>query len=367
MMTLFIKPFALTTLALAALSLTACNKTPEGGNAAATGSQPAAAASNEKTLDKIAKTGEIVLAYRDSSIPFSYIAGEPNKPVGYAHDLQLKVVDALKKKLNKPDLKVRYNLVTSQTRIPLIQNGTVDLECGSTTNNEERQKQVDFSVGFFEIGTRLLVDKASGIKDFADLKGKTLVTTAGTTSERFIKKLNEDKKLGINIVSVKDHGESFLMLESGRAAAFMMDDVLLAGEKAKAKDPNKWEIVGTPQSFEIYGCMVRKGDTEFKQVVDDALKATYASGEINQIYNKWFMSPIPPKNINMNFPMSANLKNLLANPHDGAQPKDSAATNTATAAASTAVTAVASGTKAAASVVTTAANSIASATASAVK
>ena len=282
-----------------------------------------------------------MLAYRDSSIPFSYIANTPNQPVGYAHDLQLKVVDAVKKELNMPNLKVRYNLVTSQTRIPLVQNGTVDLECGSTTNNEERQKQVDFSVGFFEIGTRLLTAKDSGIKDFADLKGKTLVTTAGTTSERFIKKLNEDKKLGINIVSAKDHGESFLMLESGRVAAFMMDDVLLAGEKAKAKDPSKWEIVGTPQSFEIYGCMVRKGDTAFKKLVDDTLKATYASGEINQIYNKWFMSPIPPKNINMNFTMSDNLKNLLANPHDGAQP------HAVTAVASNVSKAIASGVAAA--------------------
>lgn len=357
-----LKPVALASVAMMALGMTACSKPADNAAAPANGSQPAATATTgEKTLDKIAKTGEIVLAYRDSSIPFSYIAGEPNKPVGYAHDLQMKVVEALKQKLNKPDLKVRYNLVTSQTRIPLIQNGTVDLECGSTTNNEERQKQVDFSVGFFEIGTRLLVDKASGIKDFADLKGKTLVTTAGTTSERFIKKLNEDKGLGINIVSAKDHGESFLMLESGRAAAFMMDDVLLAGEKAKAKDPSKWEIVGTPQSFEIYGCMVRKGDTEFKQLVDDTLKATYASGEINQIYNKWFMSPIPPKNINMNFAMSDNLKNLLANPHDGAQPKEVTATATAAAAA------VASGVQAAASATSNAVANTASAVASATK
>ena len=276
--------------------------------------------------------------------------------MGYAHDLQLKIVDAVKKQLNMPDLKVRYNLVTSQTRIPLVQNGTVDLECGSTTNNEERQKQVAFSNGFFEIGTRLLTAKDSGIKDFADLKGKTLVTTAGTTSERFIKKLNDDKKMGINIVSAKDHGESFLMLESGRAAAFMMDDVLLAGEKAKAKDPNKWVIVGTPQSYEIYGCMMRKDDSEFKKVVDDALVATYSSGEINDIYKKWFMSPIPPKNINMNFQMSNNLKALLANPHDGAQPKDAA-----NAAASATVNAVATGASNVATAVASASNAIASA------
>lgn len=317
------------TVATLTLALTACSKPQESTSTTpASGSSSAPTSNMESTLDKIKKSGEIVLAHRDSSIPFSYIADQPNQPVGYAHDLQLKVVEAVKKQLNLPDLKVRYNLVTSQTRIPLIQNGTVDLECGSTTNNPERQQQVDFSVGFFEIGTRLLVDKASGIKDFADLKGKTLVTTAGTTSERFIRQINEEKKMGINIVSAKDHGESFLMLENGRAAAFMMDDVLLAGEKAKAKDPNKWEIVGTPQSFEIYGCMVRKGDTTFKQVVDDALKATYASGEINQIYDKWFTKPIPPKNVNMDFKMSDNLKELLKNPHDKAEPQPLATANT---------------------------------------
>ncbi|MFW2176607.1 MULTISPECIES: glutamate/aspartate ABC transporter substrate-binding protein [unclassified Moraxella] len=328
------KPFVLTTLAVATLGLTACNKPAETAKTeAGTGSQPAPTAPAEKTLDKIKKSGEIVLGHRDSSIPFSYIADTPNQPVGYAHDLQLKAVEAIKQKLNMPDLKVRYNLVTSQTRIPLVQNGTVDLECGSTTNNEERQQQVDFSVGFFEVGTRLLTAKDSGVKDFADLKGKTLVTTAGTTSERFIKKLNEEKQLGINIVSAKDHGESFLMLENGRAVAFMMDDVLLAGEKAKAKDPAKWEIVGTPQSFEIYGCMMRKGDSEFKAVVDDALKATYASGEINKIYDKWFMNPIPPKNVNMSFAMSANLKGLLATPHDKAVTQLDTATATASATA----------------------------------
>ncbi len=319
-----IKPIALATMVIMSLGLTACNKAPQEASKDA-GSTTTTTTATEGTLDKIKKSGVIVLGHRDSSIPFSYIADNPNQPVGYAHDLQLKVVEAVKQKLNMPDLKVRYNLVTSQTRIPLVQNGTVDLECGSTTNNEERQKQVAFSVGFFEIGTRLLTAKDSGIKDFTDLKGKTLVTTAGTTSERYIRQYNDEKKMGINIISAKDHGEAFLMLENGRAQAFMMDDVLLAGEKAKAKDPNKWEIVGTPQSFEIYGCMLRKDDTAFKEVVDEALKNTYKSGEINQIYNKWFMTPIPPKNVNMDFPMSDNLKALLADPHDGAQPKNAPA------------------------------------------
>ncbi len=293
------------------LGLSACsdNKAPSsekpaGGDASASG-----------TLDKIKQSGTIVLGYRDSSIPFSYISDNPNQPVGYAHDLQLKVVEAVKKKLNMPDLKVRYNLVTSQNRIPLVSNGTVDLECGSTTNNKERQQQVDFSVGFFEVGSRLLTAKDSGVKDFADLKGKKLVTTAGTTSERYIRQ--HEKELGIGeVISAKDHAESFLMLQNGRAAAFMMDDILLAGEKSKAKDPAKWEIVGTPPIHEVYGCMMRKGDAGFKQVVDDAIKATYSSGEINGMYKKWFLSPIPPKNINLNFEMSDQLKALISNPHD---------------------------------------------------
>lgn len=279
---------------------------------------PALADELTGTLKKIKDSGTITLAHRDSSIPFSYYGDSTRKPIGYSHDLQLKVVEALKKELNLPELNVRYNLVTSQTRIPLVQNGTVDLECGSTTNNVERQQQVDFSVGIFEVGTRLLTKKSSGINDFADLKGKNVVTTAGTTSERLLKAMNADKKMNMNVISAKDHGESFLMLESNRAVAFMMDDALLAGEMAKARKPDDWHVVGTPQSFEIYGCMLRKGDTAFKKVVDKALTDTYASGEINTIYSKWFEQPVPPKNLNLNFPMSDELKKLIANPTDKA-------------------------------------------------
>jgi len=275
----------------------------------------AAPAMAEGTLDKIKESGVIVLGHRDASIPFSYLADGPN-PIGYSHDLQLKVVEAVKKQLKMPNLQVKYNLVTSQTRIPLVQNGTVDLECGSTTNNLERQKQVAFSVGIFEIGTRLLTAKTSGVKDFPDLKGKNVVTTAGTTSERLIKAMNAEKQMGMNIISAKDHGESFLMLESGRAVAFMMDDALLYGELAKAKNPANWVVTGKPQSFEIYGCMLRKDDPAFKKVVDDAIKATFKSGEINKIYSKWFMNPVPPKGLNLNFPMSDELKELIAKPTD---------------------------------------------------
>ncbi len=277
---------------------------------------PAMAAELTGTLKKIKDSGVIVLANRDSSIPFSYLGNDPQKPIGYSVDLANKVAEAVKKELKMPNLQVRYNLVTSQTRIPLVQNGTVDLECGSTTNNLDRQKQVDFSVGIFEIGTRLLTAKTSGIKDFADLKGKNVVSTAGTTSERLLKAMNVEKSMGMNIISAKDHGESFLMLESGRAAAFMMDDALLYGEMAKAKNPANWVVTGKPQSFEIYGCMLRKNDPQFKKVVDDALKATYKSGEVNKIYAKWFQAPVPPKNLNLNFPMSDEFKKLVAHPTD---------------------------------------------------
>ena len=307
----------LSCIAALVLALAACgDKGASNTQGGASGATNTAAAGNAgSTLDKIKSSGEIVLAHRDSSVPFSYIADTPNQPVGYAHDLQMKVVEAVKTKLNKPDLKVRYVLVTSQNRIPSIANGTADLECGSTTNNNERQQQVAFSTGFFKVGSRLLTATNSGVAEFKDLKGKKLVTTAGTTSERYIKAHKEELGIG-EIISAKDHAESFLMLESGRASAFMMDDILLAGEKSKAKEPAKWHIVGTAPIHEIYGCMMRKGDADFKQVVDDAIKATYASGEINTMYKKWFESPIPPKNVNLNFPMSDDIKTLIATPHD---------------------------------------------------
>ena len=184
------------------------------------------------TLKKIKDSGSIVLGHRESSIPFAYY-DDKQQVVGYSIEIVYKIVDAVKKQLNMPNLQVKLNPVTSQTRIPLLQNGTIDLECGSTTNNLERQQQISFSDTIFLIGTRLLTKKNSGIKDFPDLAGKTVVTTAGTTSERLIRKMNEEKKMNMNIISAKDHGESFLMVESGRAVAFMMDDDLRAGEMAK--------------------------------------------------------------------------------------------------------------------------------------
>ena len=271
------------------------------------------------TLKKIKDTNTIALGHRESSIPFSYY-DDNQKVIGYSQEFMMKVVDAVKKDLKLPNLKVTMTPVTSQNRIPLVQNGTVDIACGSATNNLERQKQVAFSDTIFVIGTRLLTKKDSGIKDFADLAGKNVVTTAGTTSERLLRKLNEDKKMGMNIISAKDHGEAFLTLETGRAVAFMMDDALLAGQRANAKHPEDWVIVGTPMSNEAYGCMMRKDDPQFKALVDKTFAKVMKSGEAAKIYKKWFMSPIPPKGMNMNFPMSEDMKAAFKHPNDKAFP-----------------------------------------------
>lgn len=271
------------------------------------------------TLKKIKDTNTIALGHRESSIPFSYY-DDNQKVIGYSQDLMMKAVDAVKADLKLPKLQVTFTPVTSQNRIPLVQNGTVDIECGSTTNNAERQQQVAFSDTIFVIGTRLLTRKDSGIRDFADLAGKNVVVTAGTTSERLLRKLNEDKKMGMNIISAKDHGESFLTLETGRAVAFMMDDALLAGQRANAKHPEDWVIVGKPMSNEAYGCMMRKDDAQFKKLVDGALAKAMTSGEAAKLYKKWFMSPIPPKGMNMNFPMSDDMKAAFEHPNDTAFP-----------------------------------------------
>ncbi|WP_099350691.1 amino acid ABC transporter substrate-binding protein [Erwinia amylovora] len=269
------------------------------------------------TLEKIAKNGVIVVGHRESSVPFSYYDNQ-QKVVGYSQDYSDAIVAAIKKKLNKPDLQVKMLPVTSQNRIPLLQNGTYDFECGSTTNNIERQKQASFSNSIFVVGTRLLVKKGGAIKDFADLKGKTVVVTSGTTSEILLNKLNDEQKMGMRIVSAKDHGDSFRTLESGRAVAFMMDDALLAGERAKAKKPSEWEILGTPQSREAYGCMLRKGDSEFKKLMDDTIVQAQTSGEAAKWFDKWFKQPVPPKNMTMDFDLSDDMKALFKTPNDKA-------------------------------------------------
>ncbi|WER46462.1 glutamate/aspartate ABC transporter substrate-binding protein [Cupriavidus sp. WKF15] len=269
------------------------------------------------TLKKIKDTGVITLGVRDSSIPFNYNLGGVRQ-VGYSYDINMKIVEAVKDQLKMPNLQVKEIPITSQNRITLLQNGTIDIECGSTTNNLERQKQASFTTSIFIIGTRIMVKKDGGIKDWADLKGKNVVTTAGTTSERLLRKMNDDQKLGMNIISTKDHGQSFLTLESGRAVAFMMDDALLYGERAKAKNPADWIVVGKPQSRESYGCMIRKDDAPFKKLSDTVITGLMKDGTINTMYTKWFMQPVPPKGLNLDFPLSDDMKALFKNPNDKA-------------------------------------------------
>ena len=276
-----------------------------------------AQAQESLTLKKIKDAGAITLGHRESSIPFSYY-DDKQQVIGYSHELMLKVVDDIKANLKLAKLDTKLMPVTSANRITLIQNGTVDIECGSTTNNLERQKQVGFSTTIFVIGTKLMAKKDAGIKDFPDLAGKNVVTTAGTTSERLLRKMNEDKQMKMNVISAKDHGEAFLTLETGRAVAFMMDDALLYGEIAKAKKPGDWLVTGTAQSKEAYGCMLRKDDPEFKRLVDASLTKAMTSGDAEKIYAKWFMSPIPPKGLNLNMTLSDEMKAAYKAPNDKA-------------------------------------------------
>ncbi len=266
------------------------------------------------TLSKIASAKAITLGYRDASVPFSYVGDSSGKPMGYSVELANKIVERIQQKTGVANLNVKYNLVTSQTRIPLVQNGTVDLECGSTGVTAERQKQVAFSYGFIYVKGQLLTAKDSGIRGFEDLKGKNVVTTAGTTNERFLKSYNAEHNANMFVISAKDHGEAFKMLETGRAVAFYMDDALLYGERAKAKDPHHWAVVGKEQSREIYSCMVRKDDPQFLALVNETLGDLYRTGEINGIYQRWFEQPIPPKGLNLEFPMTAELKAIIAKP-----------------------------------------------------
>ncbi|EMX1083950.1 glutamate/aspartate ABC transporter substrate-binding protein [Yersinia enterocolitica] len=269
------------------------------------------------TLKKIKDNGVIVVGHRESSVPFSYYDNQ-QKVVGYSQDYSNLIVDAIKKKLNAPDLQVKLIPITSQNRIPLLQNGTFDFECGSTTNNLERQQQAAFSNTIFVVGTRLLTKKGSEVKDFKDLAGKPVVVTSGTTSEVLLNKLNEKDKMNMRIISAKDHGDSFRTLESGRAVAFMMDDALLAGERAKAKKPEQWDIVGTPQSQEAYGCMLRKNDPAFKTLLDETIATAQTSGVAEKSFDRWFKNPIPPKNLNLNFSLSDEMKVLFKAPNDKA-------------------------------------------------
>ncbi|HST00339.1 MAG TPA: amino acid ABC transporter substrate-binding protein [Usitatibacter sp.] len=272
-----------------------------------------------QTLDKIKQSGFITVGHRDASIPFSYY-DDNQKPIGYAMELCGHIVNAVKKELKMPNLEVKYQLVTSANRIPLIANGTVDLECGSTTNNLEREQQVAFTITHFVTANRWVAKKSSNIKSLNDLKGKTVVSTAGTTNIKQITKLNADENLGMNIISANGHPEAFQMVETGRAVAFIMDDILEYSLAANSRNPSEWEIGSVALSVEPYGIMLRKDDAAFKKVVNDEMTRVYKSGEINQIYDKWFLKPIPPKGLNLNVPMSDQFKKVVANPTDSGDP-----------------------------------------------
>ena len=269
------------------------------------------------TLAKIKESGVIVVGHRESSIPFSYYDNEQNI-VGYSQDYSNLIVEAVKKELNMPDLQVKYLPVTSKTRIQLLNNYTYDFECGSTTNNLDRQKFVDFSNTIYIIGTRFLVKQDSDINDITDLKGKNVATTAGTTSEIRLNQINNKEKLGIRIVTPKDHGDAFNALETGRVAAFLMDDALLAGERSRAINPSEWKIVGKPLSYEAYACMIRKDDPQFKQLVDKTIAEAQTSGKALESYNRWFTQPVPPKNANMELEISPKMLELFSAPNDNA-------------------------------------------------
>lgn len=262
------------------------------------------------TLDKAKASGSFTVAYRESSIPFSYL-DDKGQPTGFGWEICSRVVDEVKKATGRTDLKVATQAVTSQNRIPLLQNGTIDIECGSTTNNSERGKQVDFAINYFYTGTRFLVKAASPIKAVDDLAGKKVVTTTGTTNMLVLRKLNNERKQPFELIGAKDHAEAALLVQQNRADAFGMDDILLYGLRASAANPAEFAVVGEPIQVEPYAIMVRRDDPAFKKLVDATLTALMKSGEFERLYKKWFLSPIPPKGINLNAPMSRELQDNL--------------------------------------------------------
>jgi glutamate/aspartate transport system substrate-binding protein len=267
------------------------------------------------TLKKIKETGSITIGHRESSIPFSYL-DDKQQPIGYAMDLCAKIVDAIKADLKLPALKVNLQPVTSSNRIPLLQNGTIDLECGSTTNSVQRQQQVAFGPTYFVINVTAAVKKSSGINSLAELNGKNISTTSGTTAVPLLKAFEKTKHVDVKEIYGKDHAESFLLMADDRAVAFVMDDILLAGQIANSKSPGDYRILTESLRQEPYSMMLRKDDPQFKALVDKTIGAVMKSGEIDRIYAKWFTSPVPPKGINMNFPQTQPIKDAFANPND---------------------------------------------------
>jgi len=265
-----------------------------------------------QTLEKVAANNKITVSYREAAVPFSY-ALSPTRAVGFAVDLTDAIVDDVRIKLKKPSLQVARIPVTGQTRIPLLVDGTYDLECGSTTNTAARGKEVAFAISHFYTGTRLLAKTTSNVKSYADLAKKPVATAAGSTNEKVLRKYSADNNLDIQIVLGKDYGDALQMLEDGRVVALALDDVLLFGLRANSRDPASLEVVGETLQVEPYGCMVRRDDPEFKKLVDGTIARLMKSGEFTRLYAKWFESPIPPKGVVLGMPMSKQLKaNLKA-------------------------------------------------------
>jgi glutamate/aspartate transport system substrate-binding protein len=274
-----------------------------------------AQAQQSDTLKKIKDTGAITLGARESSGALAYTLGD-GKYVGFHTEMSERIAKDLQKQLGLAKLDVKFQPVTSQNRIPLVQNGTVDLECGSTTNNATRQKDVSFAMTTYMEEVRIATKASSGINSVKDLVGKTVATTTGTTSVQTLRKHERANGVDFKELFGKDHADSFLLLESGRADAFVMDGQILAGNISKSKSPADYKIVGEVLSVEPIACMMRKDDPAFKKAVDDSIKGMVKSGELAKIYDKWFMQPIPPSNTKVGLPLSEATKAAWANPND---------------------------------------------------
>lgn len=264
-----------------------------------------------QTLDKVARSNQLVVSYRESAVPFSYLL-TPHKAVGFSVDVTEAIVDDVRRTLRRPDLRVVYMPVTGQNRIPLLVNGTYDLECGSTTNTSARGKDVAFSINYFYAGTRLMTKRTSHIVDYADLAHKAVATVGGSTNEKTLRHQLDTQRVNAEVVLTRDYGEALQAVERDRAAALALDDVLLYGLRANASEPDEWVVVGDALQVEPYACMLRKDDPAFKRLVDGALTRLMKSGEFTRLYAKWFESPIPPRGANLNMPMSASLKDNLS-------------------------------------------------------
>lgn len=276
---------------------------------------PAPAAPPPPTLAKVRDTGVVTLAYREASIPFSYLDGN-KRPVGYAMDLCMRVVDALRRDLKMP-LRVELLSVTPATRIAAIRDGKADLECGSTTNNAARRKDVAFTVTHYFAGARLLVRADSGIQRLPDLRGKTVVSTRGTSPLAALRAAEEKGIIGgARILEAKDHDEAFAIVERGEAQAFAMDDILLYSLRATSKEPKKWAVVGEFITVEPLAIMLRRGDPEFKRYVDTVLSRAMLDGDVRTLYDRWFMAPIPPRGVNLGIPLSPLMRDQLNFPTD---------------------------------------------------